>query len=122
MAEDIYNTKPDRRYTAFKDFHYIFVLYIVMTAMSKSCWVKGGLLFSGGRDREGMGPYGHPCCTEQLSALSLFCSLLVVFATELAHRDTERERRRERQRERAGSQQHAAVFATAMPMAPVHVL
>lgn len=65
---------------------------------------KGWLLFSGGRERPGMGPYGDPCCTEQLNALSLFCPLLVVLATELAHRN------RERGRERTGSQQHAAGF------------
>lgn len=65
---------------------------------------KGCLLFSGGRERPGMGPYGDPCCTEQLNALSLFCPLLVVLATELAHRN------RERGRERTGSQQHAAGF------------
>lgn len=55
----------------------------------------GGLLFSRGREWEGTGPYGDPCCTEQLNALSLFCSLLVVLATELAHRDIERETERE---------------------------
>lgn len=53
---------------------------------------KGCLLFSGGRERPGMGPYGDPCCTEQLNALSLFCPLLVVQATELAHRNREAER------------------------------
>lgn len=31
-------------------------------------------------------------------------------------------RESERERARAGSQQHAAVFATAVPLAPVHVL
>lgn len=80
------------------------VFYIVMTAMSRAVlggWVGEGLLFSRGREWEGTGPYGDPCCTEQLNALSLFCSLLVVLATELAHRDTEREG--ERERERAGS-------------------
>ena len=55
----------------------------------------GGLLFSRGREWEGTGPYGDPCCIEQLNALSLFCSLLVVLATELAHRDIERETERE---------------------------
>ncbi len=78
----------------------------------------GGLLFSRGREWEGTGPYGDPCCTEQLNALSLFCSLLVVLATELAHRDTERKREREGE---LGLSQHAAVFVTAMPLAPVHV-
>lgn len=49
------------------------------------------LLFSGGREWEGMGPYGDPCCTEQLNTLSLFCLLLVVLTAELAHRNRERE-------------------------------
>lgn len=59
--------------------------------------VVGGLLFSRGREWEGTGPYGDPRCTEQLNALSLFCSLLVVLATELAHRDREREQETERE-------------------------
>lgn len=57
-----------------------------------------------------MGPYWDPCCTQQLSALSLFCSLLVVLATELAHRNREGSRG---ERGRARSQQHVAVFTTA---------
>lgn len=91
-----------------------------MTAMSMWCWVEEGGCYSleeeNGRGW-GTGPYGDPWCTEQLNALSLFCLLLVVLAAELAHGDRESER----EGERAGSQQHAAVFATAMPMAPVHV-
>lgn len=57
-----------------------------------------------------MGPYWDPCCTQQLSSLSLFCWLLVVLATELAHRNREG---RKGESGRAGSQQHAAVFTTA---------
>lgn len=59
------------------------------------CWLGWGLLFSGGREWEGTGPYGDPCCTEQVNTLSLFCSLLVVLATELAHSQGEREGVRE---------------------------
>lgn len=100
----IKNEKKNLRRNAFKAFQSGVVCYIVLTAMSMLCWVKVWLLFSGGRERQGMGPYGDPCCSEQLKALSLFCLLLVVLATELAHRN------RESGRERAGSQQHAAVF------------
>lgn len=50
----------------------------------------GGGLFSRGREWEGTSPYGDPCCPEQLKALSLFYSLLVVLATELAHRKRNR--------------------------------
>lgn len=59
----------------------------------------GGLLFSGGREWEGTGPYGDPCCTKQVNTLSLFCSLLVVLATELAHSQGGREKGSERERE-----------------------
>ena len=81
------------------------------------------LLFSRGREWEGTSPYGDPCRPEQLNALSLFCSLLVVLATELAHRERNRKRVRERERDReiAGSQQHYAVFAMVVPRAPFHV-
>lgn len=54
----------------------------------------GGLLFSRGREWEGTSPYGDPCCPEQPNALSVFCSLLVVPATELAHRKRNRKRER----------------------------
>ena len=37
----------------------------------------------------------RPRCIEQMKALSVFCPLLVVLATELAHRVGDRERRRE---------------------------
>lgn len=68
--------------------------FTVMTAMW--CWVGWGGLLSGGKEWEGTGPYGDPCCTEQVNTLSLFCSLLVVLTTELAHRVGERERERDR--------------------------
>lgn len=43
---------------------------------------------------EGASPYGDPRRPGQLNSLSVFCSLLVVPATELAHRKRKRKRER----------------------------
>lgn len=67
------------------------------------CWV---LLFSGGRERDSMGPYGDLCRPKQLNTLFLFFSLLVS-ATELAQ--TEKKWGRQTQKDKDGSLQHAAV-------------
>lgn len=68
---------------------------VVGCLRAEGCWV---LLFSRGREREGMIPYGDLRCPKQLNTLPLFCSLLVVSATELAQTERKRERNGERQR------------------------
>lgn len=80
----------------------------------------GGCFFSRGREWEGMGPYGDPCCPEQPNALSLFCSLLVVLATELAHRERNRKRDRETEKELGLNNMLLFFsFSTLMAQAPV---
>lgn len=71
------------------------------------------LLFSRGREWEGMIPYGDLRCPKQLNTLPLFCSLLVVSATEFAQ--TETERGRDAEQDRDGALQRAAGCRSVYP-------
>lgn len=80
-----------------------------MTAMS-----MGGTCYSQEEENgRGQVHMETPAGTEQVNALSLFCSLLVVLATELAHSEKEKERARKTERDHIVCLSYAVVFETA---------
>lgn len=93
------------RYTTFKAFQFVVAFDFFYDSYVNVRLSGQGLLFSERSEWEGIGPYGDPCCNEQVNALSLFCLLLVVLTTELAHRDRE---------------SRCCCFETAMPLAPLN--